>query len=245
MGSVQNYTDQNLVESACREIGAVIKPGDVVNQVGHSKWWQIWYVAANKAIQWHQKRLFGKSSNWHDTHTMLYFDEDNTFSVELPKATLKPLREYCLSDLSIYRITLTKISEDHLRVMRDAANEMVGENYDIGQLLDIAINRILGFNHQRRLSIFDFGENKKVCSVGVRTVFENLYTEKIKSAQDPPGKWLFHDLNPGKWSEKEIAKYKGTDVEATTPAHFANSEYFNSEFTLIARFRNGKIVSNS
>jgi len=123
--------------------------------------------------------------------------------------------------------------------MINAAREIVGTDYDLGQLLDIAINDILGYEHQRRLTIFDFGRKKKVCSVGVRVVFEYLHQVKIETEDSPPGKWLFDKLNPKKWSEKDIQKFRGTDVEATAPAHFANSDYFQHEFELIAKFNNG------
>ena len=232
------YRDRVRVKAACDAILKIIQPGDVVNQVGDFRWWEFWLAIGSRAIQSHQKNLFGKNADWKDDHTMLYFDQDNTFSVELPRATLKPLQEYCLSNLSIYRLCLKKLTPADIKVMIQAAREMVGTDYDLGQLLDIAINDILGFQHQRRLTIFDFGRKKKVCSVGVRVVFEHLYRTKIRPP-DAPEKWLFDQLNPEKWSEKAIQKFRGTDVEATTPAHFANSDYFQHEFKRIDRFRNG------
>jgi hypothetical protein len=240
MSATQNYKDRKLVNSAFEAILKLIKPGDVVNQVGEHKWWQFWLAITHAGIQWHQKKLFGKKSNWKDTHTMLYLDQDNTFSVELPRATMKPLREYCLSNLSIYRLCLTELTPDFVDTLKNAAMKIVGEDYDIGQLLDIAINDILGYDHLRRLKVFDFGRKKKVCSVGVRVAFEYLYKSKIKTESSRPGKWLFYELNPEKWQQKEIQKYQGTDVEATSPAHFANSDYFCHEFELIARFKGGK-----
>lgn len=173
---------------------------------------------------------------------MLFLDKDNTFSVEMPKAILKPLHTYCLFHLSIYRLRLAQLTKDFVETLRYAAEEMKGEDYDIGQLLDIAINGLLGYDHQRRLTIFDFGRKKKVCSVGVRVAFEYLYKERIKTADSRPGKWLFYELNPEKWPPEAIRNYKGTDVEATSPAHFANSDYFCFEFDLIATFDNGNQV---
>ena len=240
MSTRQNYKDRKLINSAYESILKFIKPGDIVNQVGEHRGWEFWLAIVHKAIQSYQKKLFGKNSNWKDTHTMLYLDEYNTFSVELPKATMKPLREYCLSNLSIYRLRLTELTHDYLETLREAAMEMVGEYYDIGQLLDIALNDLLGYDHQRRLKIFDFGREKKVCSVGVRVAFEYLYKSKIKKEDSRPGKWLFYELNSEKFPKEAIEKYEGTDVEATSPAHFANSDYFCYEFELIARFSGGK-----
>lgn len=242
MSATPNYEDHKLVNSACEAILKVIKPGDVVNQVGDRKWWQFWLAITYEAIRAYQKKLFGKDANWKDIHTMLYLDQDNTFSVELPRAIVKPLGEYCLSNLSIYRLRLTELPPDFVKTLRDAAMEMVGEDYDVGQLLDIGINGILGYDHQRRLKVFDWGRKRKVCSVGVRVTFEYLYQSRIKTQDSRPGKWLFYELNPEKWSQEAVQKYRGTDVEATSPAHFANSDFFCHEFELVARFDGGKQV---
>lgn len=238
----RDYNDRKVVNAACEAILKVIKPGDVVNQVGERKGWEFWLVVTYAAIRWHQKKLFGKDSNWMDTHTMLFFDKKNTFSVELPKAIFKSLHTYCLSTFSIYRLRLTELTPDCIKTLKSAAKKIKGEDYDIGQLLDIAIYGLLGYDHQRPLPIFDFGKKKKVCSVGVRAAFEYLYKKRIKTADSRSGKWLFYELNQDKWPPEAIREYKGTDVEATSPAHFANSDYFCFEFELIATFDNGKEV---
>lgn len=237
------YKNREHVKKAIDILLEVLKPGDIINQTGHQKLWQFWLTITYWAIRHHQKKLFGKNSNWRDTHTMLYLDPLNTFSVEMPKATMKPLQEYCLSDFSIYRLQLIKLTSDHISVLKEVALTMVGEDYDIGQLLDIGINAILGYKNQRRLTLFDFGKKKKVCSVGVRVLFEKLYQDKLKSEEKRQEKWLFYELNPDKWPAKLVRTYRGTDVEATSPAHFANSDYFCKDFKLIARFKNGKEIN--
>lgn len=237
-----NYKDRALVNRAYESILDVIKPGDVVTWIGSHKWWEIWSAIIHAGIQWQQRRMFGKKSNWKDTHAMFYLDESNTFSVELPKATTKHLREYCLANLTIYRLKFVELTPAHLRTMRKAVMDMVGEDYDLGQVLDLAINNILGYDHQRRLKFFDLGKRKKVCSVGVRAVFEFLYQSDIRTTDSRPGKLLFYKLNPEKWPEKKIKDYRGTDVEATAPAHFANTDYFDYEFELVARFNNGEQI---
>lgn len=221
----------------CKDILKVLKPGDVINQTGHPKWYQFWLYITYAAIRWHQRRLLGKHSNYRDTHTMMYLGDNKTFSVELPKATIKPVSTYCLSDMSIYRLK-HKMTPSMVYDMLIHATKMEGESYDVGQLLDIAINGILGYDHLRKVTTFDFGAKKKVCSVGVRVLFEKLNLERKITKQD--GKWLFRSLNPHIWPPAAIKKYKGTDVEATTPAHFANSDFFCQEFQLIAKFKNGK-----
>lgn len=240
-----DYKDTNKVRQANEEILQIIKPGDVVNQIGHPCWYEFWLHLAYWGIKRYQKSLFGKDANWHDTHTMLFFDDWATFSVELPRARVKPLHEYCLSDMSIYRLQLVDLAPEHIDCMMDAADRMIGTRYDIGQLLDIAIREILEYGQHRPLSVFDFGRKRKVCSVGVRVCFEHLYNKLIKpTIPDPPvGKWLFHAMNPENWPQSEVDEYKGTNVEATAPAHFANTDFFQNEFKLVARFKDGKRVS--
>jgi len=227
-------------DRACKEIRQIIKPGDVINQIGHASWYDFFSKLAYAAIRWHQKRLLGSKSNYYDTHSMLYIDPEYTFSVELPKATVKPLEDYCLSDMSIYRLRNKVLTRDEIDRMFLTSLSMCGENYDVGQLLDIAINNVLKYvGGLRRLKIFDFGEKKKVCSVGVRVVFEKLHQQLNPQANK---KWLFRELNLDSWPSDSIiniANYKGTDVEATSPAHFANSDLFGHEFELIAKFKNG------
>jgi len=238
--------DKNFINTieTYESIKKIIKPGDVINQSNSPEWWQFWLAFTHLAIKWYQRELFGSNSIWKDTHSMLYLDENNTFSVEFPKVVMKPLRDYYLSDFTIYRMDLTNLNEICVEILRDTALQMIGEDYDVGQLLDIGINEILGYHFQRKLSLFDFGRKRKVCSVGVRICFENLgnqvRTPFGKSTK--PGKWLFHDLNPSMWTKREIEEYRGTDVEATSPAHFANSNYFCNEFRLIAKFSKGKQI---
>jgi len=240
MSTQGRYTDRKKVCDACDEILKVIKAGDVVNQVGDFKWWQVWLAIGSRFIQEHQKKLFGKKSVWQHDHTMIFFNEDSTFSVELPIATSKPLETYCLSNMAIYRFQLTTLTDTHIEFMRKTSKRMLGVDYDVGQLLDIAINGIMGYDHQRKVKIFDAGKKKRVCSVGIRVLFEHLYDKMIRPAGQQSGKWLFDKLNPDKWSKKDFDKFHGTDIEATSPAHFANTDYFQNEFKLIARFNKGK-----
>ncbi len=143
------------------------------------------------AIRCTRRSCLAKVPGGKTTHTMLYLDEDNTFSVEFPEATMKPLQEYCLSQFCIYKLQLIELTPDHVAILKEAARTMVGELYDVGQLLDISINDLLGFDPLRPLSIFDFGRKNKVCSVGVRAAFGHLYQNQIKSADSSPGKVAF------------------------------------------------------
>ncbi|MBC8181986.1 hypothetical protein H8E88_12780 [candidate division KSB1 bacterium] len=243
MSAKIDYNNSELVNSACENILNFIQPGDVVTSVGTHKWWQFWSAIIHYGIQLQHRRFFGGNSNWRSTHAMLYLDKKNTFSVEMPRAIFKPLKEYCLSEMFIYRLQLKELTSEDIESLKKAATELAGENYDIGQIVDIALNSLLGYGHQRRYKLFDLGRKKKVCSVGVRAAFEYLYLKNIKTEESRPGKWLFYEMNPQKWSQKKIEKYNGTDVEVTTPAHFCNSDYFCDDFELVAQFKNGVQVT--
>jgi hypothetical protein len=213
-----------------------------VNQLGECKWWQFWLRTAFAGIQSYQKSLFGKDSNWQDVHTMLYFSEGSTFSVEPPRATFKSLSTYYLSSFSIYRLRLLNLASDYIDSLKRAADRIYGTPYDYGQLIDIAVNKLLEYSDKRHLRIFDFGRKMKVCSVGVRAAFEYLYKHRIRTESSLHGKWLFHAINPNKWPPEFIRKFQGTNVETTSPAHFANSDYFSNEFELVGKFKYGKRI---
>ncbi|MBN2090806.1 hypothetical protein JW964_14430 [candidate division KSB1 bacterium] len=243
MKKTGKYANRQLINNTSETILKIIKPGDVITQAGKSPWWQFWRLAVYWSIRFYQYKLFGRHANMRDVHAMIFLDEDNTFSVELPRATMKPLQEYCLTDFSIYRLQLKELNAHDIEVIKKTARNLVGQNYDLGQVLDIAINFLMGYEHQRKLKFFDLGARKKICSVGVRVLFEKLYQEKLKQPDAPDKKWLFETLNTEKWPQKIIQNYNGTDIEATSPAHFTNTDYFANEFKLIARFNGGKQVA--
>ncbi len=198
MSSKVDYSNRELVNTAYEKILKYIHPGDVVTSVGTHKWWEFWNGFIHYAIQWQHRRLFGRNSNYRSTHAMLYLDEKNTFSVEMPRAIFKSLKEYCFSEMFIYRLRLKELTATDIKILKEATTELIGQNYDIGQIMDIAINSLLGYGHQRRLKLFDLGMKKKVCSVGVRVALEYLYLKNIKKEDSRPGKWLFYEMNPHK-----------------------------------------------
>lgn len=242
MKNETSYKNRELVNSAVESILSIIKPGDIIIQTGTYKWWQLQKALVLRSIQNYQKKVLGEQSNWQSTHAMLYLDENNTFSVEIPRATLKPLHEYCLSHFSIYRIQFVEMTKEFVSILHDATLQMVGEDYNLNQVVDICISDIMGYDHQRHLNIFDFGRNRKLSSVGVRVAFEYLYNKKVRREDSRPGKWLFYMLNLEKWSKDIIREYNGTNIEATTPAHFVNSDLYCHDFKLIATFSKGKQI---
>ena len=228
----KEYRDIKEVKKAVKNILKVIKPGDVVNTDGRGG--GLTLRIGYWGIRTHQKALF-KNGNWRDTHTTLFFSELDTFSVEPPRATYIPLKSYCMDNISIYRYTKREFIKNDITIMGKACDELYGTPYDFGQLLDIAVNAILGYDNVIKFNFFDFSKSQKVCSVGARIAYERL-----RKDIEPKMTRLFNKLNPEKWTEKQIRNFTKTDVEATSPAHFANSDYFDNEFKLVARFNYGK-----
>ena len=235
---------------ALASVTKYLQPGDVINISGRSRWWKVWYHVADAGIRGNQKRIFGVQSNWHDTHSMIYLDPEHTLSVQPPRGTWRTPADYCLDRISIWRFTKHngRFSKEEIDVMRKYADaHLIDKRYDVGQLLDILVNRILGYNGVIKFRIFDWGKNLKVCSVGVRTLFEKL--RKVLNQNGRPSySKLFRKLNPlapwpgGVFPQSRVPDQYGVDVEATAPAHFANSRYFDNEFELIAVFDKGWLV---
>jgi hypothetical protein len=234
-------------DQALKDVTRFLQPGDVINESGLAPWWQLWWRIPFAAIRSNQKRIFGRQSIWHDTHCMLYLDPGHTLSVQPMRAKWLTPADYCLHRISIWRFTKypMPLTPREIKVMRDYADEhLIDTLYDVGQLLDILVNTILGYPNVIRYPIFDFGKKLEVCSVGVRTLFEQLRKVLNQNGQ-PSFDNLFRKLNPmapwpgGVFPQSRIPNQYGVDVEATAPAHFANSHYFDNEFKLVAVFDQG------
>lgn len=231
---------------ALSKVTQYLLPGDVINLSGRSHLWEPWFMVANAGIRGNQKRIFGLQSNWHDTHCMLYLDPEHTLSVQPPRGVWRTPAEYCDERVSIWRFTKHRpFAPEEIAVMRDYAQEhLIGKFYDVGQLLDILINTILGYPNVLKYRVFDFGGNLKVCSVGVRVLYERLRQVLEENGADAYPR-LFRKLNPlapwpgGVFPQSRIPDKYGVDVESTAPAHFANSHYFDNEFKLVALFDDG------
>ncbi|NMB76926.1 MAG: hypothetical protein GYA21_17575 [Myxococcales bacterium] len=241
-------------QQAVAALEAVLKPGDVINIDSRARWYKFWYRIPYALIRSHQKRIFGEWSRWRDTHTMLYlgpqFGAHSTFSVEPPTARYLPLSDFCFSHLSIYRHRTFVVGPAEALIMDQACHPLAGTVYDVGQLLDIMVNRILGYPQVVHYRCFDFSRRCKVCSVGARIAYEHLRhvlegqgntsLAKLFSTVRPQGtpvgsgviRWGPDGPPPSQFGS-------GVDVEATAPAHFANSEYFGDEFVKAAEFDYG------
>jgi len=233
--------------TAMANVTKYLQPGDVINPSQDAPWWQLWWRVPYHAIRRNQERIFGRQSNWDDTHCMLYLDPEHTLSVQPPRGRWLTPADYCQERIAIWRFTKYPMpfTPGEVTVMRDYAEmHLIGKLYDVGQLLDILINTILGYPNVIRYPIFDFGKQLKVCSVGVRVLFERL-RQVLEDTGRPAYDALFRKLNPlapwpgGVFPQSRIPNQYGVDVEATAPAHFANSHYFDNEFELVAMFDGG------
>lgn len=214
------------------------KDGDVVNINGHPSWYEFWLKIAYNSIRKAQRSVFGKYSEWQDTHTMIYFDT-GTFSVEPPKAKYIPISDYAIKDISLWRYTKHPITQLDSELMKAYASVILGTNYDYGQLLNILINQLLGYPFDEKVKWFDFGGKQKVCSVGFGAIY-NKWTKGKNYAR------LFNKLNEKYWSKsfyKDFYDNGGNwNIENYYPANVSNPKHFDNEFELILRMRDGEIL---
>jgi hypothetical protein len=213
-----------------------------------------------------QRELFGEMSNWKDDHSMIYFRNRTilnaigknekvkkilgtnrppfreVFSVEPPKATFISHDAYAGDNISVYRYTIRPLTAKDIRIMLHAALPILLTKYDYGQLLNIAVNQMLGYPFERKTSLFDFSRRRMVCSVGVAAVYQKWRKILEATGEKVPPR-LFSRLNPAKWSKEFRRKFEQNGsrwhVENTYPAHFANTDFFNNEFRLVLRIERG------
>lgn len=144
-------------------------------------------------------------------HSVIKVDNPNVWlSVTSPRAVVEPL---VLKEGHQYRAFawnhLGKLNHDALLSLRLYALRLEGIPYDYGQLIDIQISQWFGWLPEK-LSIFDFGRNRKVCSVGCHGALVAAYKALPEGVAPRP---------------------LGTQyIEKTCPANFEVAK----DFTLIA-----------
>ena len=235
---------------------SVVKPADICNTAGHTSIFNLPTYIAYWAIRKAQHSLFTNAIQYYnnpehylvkldpanDTHTTVFFDAQHTFSVEPPKAKFLNVEEYINDDISVYRY-YRDLSGSDVNVMRNTAVTMIGFDYDVGQLIDISINQILGYPGHNEVTIFDNGKNNHDCSAGAGIIYQAM-----RKANHPDWPRLFSYLSPNYWSPQFIKKFKTeykSDwyVEFVYPCMFACSEtHFASEFRLVWKSNKGKIL---
>jgi len=225
-----------------------LKKGDVINTVANVKEKNIFdfikYTIAVKTIVAVQRWIFGRKSNYKDSHTVIYFNKNKIFSVQLPKAkfiTLDDLLKHT-KQITIYRYNASKFEQKDVSYIEKECEKFVNQDkkYDIGQLIDILMNTVSGYPYKHTIKWFDQGRKNKVCSVGTAAMFTNWRHWAEKKGRKIPR--LFSKLNPNAWSKRFIKKFEKNgnkwNVEETFPANFANAEkMFNKEFKKIFKIK--------
>lgn len=158
-----------------------LKPGDVVNFDSNPKWYQFWLWLVYGQIRNYQKRDHPNSSRVNDIHSVLYLGDNRFLSTESPRTvTWKSL--HVGNDVKSMRIC-RYLSETHsfdadsIKFIQKTAESVVGTPYDYGQLVDILVKQLgAGFIPQEA-RIFDFGKNRRVCSVMVHWVLVKWWKE--------------------------------------------------------------------
>jgi len=217
-------------------VSRIIKPGDVISLDESSTLRHPFKFMGLKGIRTYQKELFGEDSDWRPTHTVMYFADDRVFSMTYPVARWESLEYQTRQKFKVLRYTKRRYTDKNIKMMFETASGLIGSKYDIGDLLDIMINKMLGYAHQKKISVFEFSKNFKVCSTAVRAIQEKLRKD-LEEQGDFTFERLFDKLNPEKWDPSEIKGFSRTDVEMTTPAHYTNSEWFDYEFITVCSWR--------
>ena len=215
---------------------ATIKPGDVINSWPRKlpSWWNpmSW---VERSIQGYQKRKW-PHGEYRPTHTQLYLGGGEIFEITFPKARFTQLRLSNKICYTIHRYTHGDFAfqPQDIDLMRIAAKQLLGREYDYGQLLDILLKQLFPTFIRQKRRIFDFGKKRMVCSVGVHYCLlywwknwwrpEALRTPKAVTPmaadfQTPDEQRL----------QVELPRPLGKQyVEVTAPADFSNGEPFQT-----------------
>jgi len=212
-----------------QRVRKIIRPGDVINTIGENIWYKPVTWVPNLGIQLYQRWVFGSSAMFRDTHTTMYFGDDEVFSTTFPRVKWETLEQRIRMKFTLYRYAWATYTDKHIEIMRSVAKDLIGSDYDVGDLFDIMVCKILGYDSVRRVRLFEFSRKQLVCSTSVRTIQEKL-RKTLEREDDFSFKRLFNSLNPDKWTPKQVERFTQTDVEMTTPAHYANSAWYSGEF---------------
>jgi len=216
----------------------LLHPGDVFLTWGEAD--SLPLAIAYMGIREYQHRLFGYGAEINPTHATMYFDPDHVFSCTTPKVCWETLEHQLEREWAVYRYckdtdtylqTLVDKEGHFLSVadiiaMKSIASSMIGLEYDYGDLLDFMVNELLGYTNVKPIEVFGV-RDKFVCSTAVRSIFERLRKEQEKDGKEFVMPRLFNMLNPSHWTQEQIDRFVRVYVEETTPAHFANSRWFD------------------
>ena len=162
---------------------ADLRYGDVINRTpGNIAWYDLYDRVPAWAIVSHQKDVYGKPFCW-ASHSWWYLGPGPeggglVFEATQPRAknTVFYLRE--LDKSKWYIVTRYKDwkieSAEEREIIWNGIKELDGEPYDYGQLLSIAINRLLRWPVDSYIPL-GWGKKKMVCSVLCRALWMLWY----------------------------------------------------------------------
>jgi len=221
------------------------------------------YVA-RAGIQKYQEDYFGQLGFNKSTHVMLYLGGINAtamysglptaecfYECTTPVIRKFPISEIAFQHLRIYRYRYRKFDLADIMFLVKTAEPMLGQKFGYEQLVNFVMYSLLKYPAGSVPLIGGTGA-RPVCSVWVRGLLEALRKHHKGMDTPNPMRRLFDVVDErvwrlaGKWDNVDHQLTNGdhikTAVEWTIPAHFDNSDYFQSEFDLIKEFKNGRVV---
>jgi len=248
-----------------------LKPGDILNFYPYPirKFTDIFrfthFRLIAKAIQREARSYFGKNAEIRHFHSEIYFDPDHILNVVFPRSKWDTLQETTYFNFSVYRVKNANFTQDDANYMIQQLEEsrpytdskgdryemkVIGDRYDLGDLLDFLVNDMLGSRNHIKFHPFDFSKSEKVCSVACAIVLESL-RRKLKSEERPVYEPLFQKINEEhflKYSpngEDIVGEYKknpSIELDSIRPSFYANTpEFFAGELEKVMEVRDSKI----
>lgn len=156
------------------EVRRILRPGCVINTVGHPEPYEFWMQTVYHFIREVQRKEFPYGW-WWDTHSVFYPGGDRVFECTFPVVKETPLEKILEGDLTIWYpdIRMDELTEEMAAVYWDAAfeafEEMKGTHYDIPDLVDM----LLAYSKNRAKYRRILGsKNRFVCSTYVAYLHE-------------------------------------------------------------------------
>lgn len=190
------------------EIRRLLKPGYVMNTVGHPEPYEFWMQTVYHFIHEVQRDEFPYGW-WYDTHSVLYPGGDRVFECTFPVVKEIPLNKVLEHDLTVWwPWRMEELTDDELAVywkaVFEAFEKTEGSHYDILDLIDMLLAYSKDQAKYRRILGF---KNKFVCSTYAAYLHE--YSRKgVEKTFEIDIDRLF--LGPT------------VLIEMVTPAHYAN-----------------------
>jgi hypothetical protein len=222
------------------------------------------HIAAYLGIQKYQENYFGPLGFNKSKHVLIYLGSVSCarayaanpagecfYECTTPVVRKVPLSEIALQHVRIHRYQLRKFDIADIIFLVKTAELMLGQRYGYEQLVNFIIYELLKYPSDS-FPLIGGVKSRPVCSVWVRGLLEALRKHHEEIERTNPMHRLFDIVDEriwrlaNKWDniDHQLEHDGGvrTAVEWTTPAHFDNSDYFQSEFRLVKEFKNGRVI---